>query len=122
MRLVDSNILIYAAKPEYPQLKELLGEDDIAVSELTRLEVLGFRNLTVEAEEYFNAVFELVTVLPISQEVINRAIELRQQSNMKSADAVIAATAILHCTELITRNTGDFDHITELTINNPIDA
>jgi predicted nucleic acid-binding protein len=41
---------------------------------------------------------------------------------MKSADAVIAATAILHCTELITRNTGDFDHITELTINNPIDA
>ena len=121
MRLVDSNILIYAAKPEYPQLKVLLEEDDIAVSELTRLEVLGFRNLTDEAEEYFNAVFELVTVLPISQEVINRAIELRQQSNMKSADSIIAATTLLHCTELITRNTGDFDHIPDLIINNPVD-
>jgi predicted nucleic acid-binding protein len=121
MRLVDSNILIYAAKPEYPQLKDLLEEEDIAVSELTRLEVLGFRNITDEAEEYFNAVFELVTVFPISQEVINRAIELRQQSNMKSADSIIAATTLLHCTELITRNTGDFDHIPDFIINNPVD-
>jgi len=75
MRLVDSNILIFAAKPEYPQLKELLEEDDIAVSELSRLEVLGFPGLTQEAVEFFNAVFSVVTVLPISEEVVNRAIE-----------------------------------------------
>jgi hypothetical protein len=121
MRLVDSNILIYAAQPEYPYLKELLEQEDIAVSELTKLEVLGYRYLIEEAEEYFNAVLSLVTVLPISTEVIDRATLLRQQSNMKSADAVIAATALLHCTELITRNTADFDHINDLTINNPID-
>lgn len=121
MRLVDSNILIYAATPEFPELKELLEDGDIAVSELTRLEVLGFRDLTDEAEEYFNAVFELVTVLPISQEVINRAIELRRQSKIKSADSIIAATTLLHCTELITRNTSDFDHIPDLILINPID-
>jgi hypothetical protein len=121
MRLVDSNILIYAAQPEYPYLKELLEQEDIAVSELTKLEVLGYRYLTEEAEEYFNAVLSLVTVLPISTEVIDRATLLRQQSNMKSADAVIAATALLHCAELITRNTADFDYINDLTINNPID-
>jgi len=120
MRLVDSNILIFAAKPEHPQLKELLEQDDIAVSDLSRLEVLGFRNLTEEAEEYFNAVFELVTVFPISQEIINRAIELRQQNNMKAADSIIAATALLYCTELITRDS-DFNNIPDLIINNPID-
>lgn len=120
MRLVDSNILIFSAKPEYPQLKELLEQDDIAVSELSRLEVLGFRNLTDEAEEYFNAVFELVTVLPISKEIINRAIELRQQRNIKAADSIIAATALLYCTELITRDS-DFNNIPDLIINNPID-
>lgn len=48
MRLVDS-ILIYAAQPAYPFLKELLEQDDIAVSELTKLEVLGYRHLTAEA-------------------------------------------------------------------------
>lgn len=121
MRLVDSNILIYAAKPEFPQLKELLEQDDLAVSELTKLEVLGYHGLTEEAEEYFNAVFSLVTVLPITSEVIDRATALRQQRNMKSADAIIAATALLHCTEIITRNTGDFDHIPDLIVNNPID-
>jgi toxin FitB len=121
MRLVDSNILIYAAQSEYPYLKELLEQEDIAVSELTKLEVLGYRHLTKEAEEYFNAVLSLVTVLPISTEVIDRATLLRQKSNMKSADAVIAASALLHCTELITRNTADFDHINDLIINNPID-
>jgi len=121
MRLVDSNILIYAAKPQYPQLRLLLEQEDIAVSELTKLEVLGFRNLTEEEEEYFYAVFSLVTVIPISTEIINKAIELRQQSKMKAADAIIAATTLLHCTELITRNTDDFDHIIDLIINNPID-
>jgi toxin FitB len=99
----------------------MLQEEDIAVSELARLEVLGFRNLTKEAEEYFNAVFALVTVLPISDEVINKAIELRQQSNMKSPDSIVAATAILFCTQLITRNVDDFDHIPNLIIFNPID-
>ncbi|MDD3773321.1 MAG: hypothetical protein PHC38_11800, partial [Weeksellaceae bacterium] len=68
MRLVDSNILIFAAKPEHPELKELLEQNDIAVSELTRLEVLGFPNLTQEAEDFFQAIFSIVTVLPISDD------------------------------------------------------
>ncbi|MCC7526610.1 MAG: type II toxin-antitoxin system VapC family toxin [Chitinophagaceae bacterium] len=121
MTLADSNILIYAAKPEYPQLKDLLVQDEIAVSDLTKLEVLGYHALTKEAKEYFNAVFSLVTILPITSAVINKATELRQQHNMKSADAIIAATSLLHCTALITRNISDFNHIPGLTINNPID-
>jgi predicted nucleic acid-binding protein len=120
MRLVDSNILIFAAKPEYPQLKELLEQDDIAVSELSRLEVMGFPGLTDEAEDFFNAVLSVVTILPISQDVIDRAIEIRQLYNIKPADSIIAATALLHCSELITRDNG-FNRIPEITLNNPID-
>ena len=120
MRLVDSNILIFAAKPEYPQLKELLEQDDIAVSDISLIEVLGYHGLTADAEDFFSAIFSLVTIIPISDEIRNRAIELRQQRNMKTADAVIAATALLHCTELITRDT-DFNNIPDLIINNPID-
>lgn len=119
MRLVDSNILIFAAKPEHPELKELLEQDDIAVSDISLIEVLGYHGLTPDAEEFFSAVFSLVTVIPISEEIRNRAIELRQQYNMKTADAVIAATALLHCTELITRDT-DFNRIPNLIIHNPL--
>ena len=120
MRLVDSNILIYAARPEFPQLKELLEQEDIAVSELSRVEVLGFHDISEEEVNYFNAVFELVTLLPVNTAVIERAKELRQTSNIKTADAIIAATTLLYCNELITRNTDDFDHIPGLIINNPL--
>jgi len=120
MRLVDSNILIFAAKPEYPELKELLRQDDIAVSELSRLEVMGFPGLTDEAEQFFNAVFSIVTIFTISSDIIDRAIQIRQQHNVKPADSIIAATALLHCNELITRDNG-FRRISELTLNNPID-
>lgn len=119
MRLVDSNILIFAAKPEYPELKEMLEQNDIAVSELTRLEVLGFPNLTQEAEDFFQAIFSIVTVLPISDNVINRAIEIRQQYNIKPADSIIAATTQLYCDELITHDNG-FNRIPDLVINDPI--
>lgn len=121
MRLVDSNIVIYAAKPEHPELKDLLEHENIAVSELTRLETLGYHSITGEAEEYFNAVFTLVTVLPITPDIIDKAIQLRQLNNMKAADSIIAATALLYCTDLITRNTKDFIHIPDLIIHNPID-
>lgn len=119
MRLVDSNILIFAAKPEYPQLKELLQQDDIAVSDISLIEVLGFHKLTEEEEDFFSAVFSLVTIIPITDDIRDKAIELRRERNIKTADAVIAATALLYCTELITRDT-DFNKIPDLTVNNPI--
>jgi predicted nucleic acid-binding protein len=120
MRLVDSNILIYAAKSEYPLLKELLEQDDIAISELSRIEVMGSRHLTNEAEDFFNAVFSVVTIFPISSNVIDTAIEIRRLHNIKTPDSIIAATALLYCTELITRDDG-FNRIPELRLNNPID-
>ena len=41
-------------------------------------------------------------------------------NNIKPADSIIAATTLLHCNELITRDNG-FNRIPELTLNNPID-
>jgi hypothetical protein len=119
MRLVDSNILIFAAKHEYPELKELIEQNDIAVSDLTRLKVLGFPNLTQETEVFFDAIFSIVTILPINDDVINRAIEIRQQYNIKPADSIIATTTQLYCDELITHDNG-FNRIPDLVINDPI--
>ncbi len=120
MRLVDSNILIFAAKPEYPQLKELLEQDDIAVSDISIIEVLGYHDISEEAKEFFSAIFSLVTIIPISEEIRNMAVKLKQQNKIKTADAVIAATALLHCNELITRDK-DLNKIPHLIINNPLD-
>ncbi len=47
MRLLDSNILIYSTLPQHlPKLAQLLADSESVVSEITRLEALGYHSLT----------------------------------------------------------------------------
>ena len=122
MKLLDSNVLINSAKPEHTSLKELFKEIGVSVSEMTRLEVLGFGELTEEQETFFTAVFGVVRVIPVSREVIDKAIVLRRTKKMKVGDAIIAATAAVNSLELITSNVKDFTHVVEIKTTNPIPA
>lgn len=65
--LLDSNIIIYASQAEYPQIRQFIGEYDIAVSALSYVEVLGYHRLSEESRLYFEEFFRIVEVLPISQ-------------------------------------------------------
>ncbi len=119
MKLVDSNILIYTLRPEHKALKEMLQGNDVAVSNISRLEVLGYHKITEEQKNFFNAIFTLVKIIEVDNAVINKAIEIRQGKNVSVGDAIIAATAILNAFELITRNVDDFKHISSIYITNP---
>ena len=55
----------------------------------------------------------------VDEEIANRAIELKRTKNIKLADAVIAATALLNNLTLATRNMDDFKDIEGLEIINP---
>lgn len=121
MSLLDSNILIYSFQKAYKHLKNLVLDPSNAVSEMSRLEVLGFQGITEDERLYLESVFTILTHLPIDAEVISKAIELRKQHKIKSADSIIAATALVHDLELLTRNTEDFDKIEGLSVRNPVD-
>ncbi|NJL38219.1 MAG: type II toxin-antitoxin system VapC family toxin [Leptolyngbyaceae cyanobacterium RM2_2_4] len=120
--LLDSNIIIYSAQPEYSQLRELIAEHSPAVSALSYLEVLGYHLLTKQQREYFEELFRVAQVLPISQDVLTQAVALRQQRRMTLGDAIIAGTALAHKLTLITRNVDDFRWVAELNLLNPFDA
>ncbi|MDX2243555.1 MAG: type II toxin-antitoxin system VapC family toxin [Leptolyngbyaceae cyanobacterium bins.302] len=120
--LLDSNVIIYSAQPEYPQLRELIAEHSPAVSALSYLEVLGYHLLTQQQREYFEEFFQVAKILPISQEVLIQAVALRQQRRMSLGDAIIAGTALVHDLTLITRNVNDFRQIAGLNILNPFDT
>ncbi len=117
MKLLDSNILIYAAREEYAYLRSLVSHSANAFS---ILEVLGYRALNQKDRIYFEAAFKSLNILAIDQNVINQAITLRQTKNIASADAVIAATALIHDCEFLTRNEADFNWISDLKLINPI--
>ncbi|MGO9275212.1 MAG: type II toxin-antitoxin system VapC family toxin [Terriglobia bacterium] len=119
MTLIDSNIIIYAAKPEYSNLRLFIAEDAPAVSAVSYVEVLGYPRLSEEERRHFEAFFVSATILPISDGVIHEAVRLRQRRKMTLGDALVAGTALLHGLTLVTRNTRDFDWIEGLPLLNP---
>ena len=120
--LLDSNIIIYSAQPEHAQLRVLIAESAPAVSALSYLEVLGYHLLTDQQRQYFEEFFQVAQVLPISQDVLDQAVILRQQRRMTLGDAIIAGTALVHGLTLITRNTDDFRWIAQLEVLNPFET
>ncbi len=75
--LVDSNILIYAAQPEYAQLRRFIADSTPAVSATSYVEGLGYHQLEDEERQYLEAFFRLAQVLPLSQAVLEQAVALR---------------------------------------------
>jgi len=120
VKLLDSNIIIYSARKDFAFLRMIFKESNIFISDITRLEVLGFHLITSEQEKYFNSVFSVVNVIPISSEIIDTGIKLRKIYNLSVGDAIIASTANTLGLVLYTNNQDDFKNIKEIKIHNPI--
>ncbi|MCH2450235.1 MAG: type II toxin-antitoxin system VapC family toxin [Gracilimonas sp.] len=118
MILLDSNIIIYAAQPAYRELRKWLEKQVFAISELSRLEVMGYHRIEEDKREYFHQFFNVSRILPISEEVIETAIPIRRTYNMSLGDAVIAATAIHYGCKLCTNNQKDFKKVDKLRLVN----
>ncbi|MEB3312373.1 MAG: type II toxin-antitoxin system VapC family toxin [Snowella sp.] len=119
--LIDSNIIIYAAQAENEFSREFIAENSPCVSALSCLEVLGYHKLTDEDKAYFEEFFDASQILPISQDVINQAVKLKQIKKMSLGDAIIAGTALVCDLTLVTRNIDDFKWINQLKVINPFD-
>lgn len=118
--MLDSNLIIYAAKPGYPGLRRLIAARSPAVSAVSVVEVLGYHKLTAAERQHFEAFFDAAEVLPLNAGVIARAVALRQARKMSLGDALIAATALEFGRELLTRNVKDFVPIPGLVVSDPL--
>jgi len=117
--LIDSNIIIYAAKPGYEALRRFIAEHTPAVSAVSYVEVLGYHRLTEEERQHFEAFFAVASILALSQPVLEQAVRLRQRRRMTLGDALVAGTALAHNLILVTRNAEDFEWVTGLSVLNP---
>ena len=120
MILLDSNIVIYAAKNQYPDLWDFLSRHALAISELTRIEVLGFHRISADEKNLASQFLAIPTRFVIDEPVIEWAISLRQQKAIGLGDAVIAATALCYQLPLATRNVRDFQWIDKLELIDPL--
>jgi toxin FitB len=118
--LLDSNIIIYATQPEHAELRRFIAENDVVVSAVSYVEVLGYHKLTETDRTSLTAFFTAAQVLPVTQGILDRAVRLRQTRKMSLGDALVAATALEYGRTLVTRNVKDFSWISGLTLHNPL--
>ncbi|WP_439584602.1 type II toxin-antitoxin system VapC family toxin [Dyadobacter bucti] len=119
MYLIDSNIIIYSYSRDHQDLRKLFDDEISFVSEITRVEVLGYHKLTTNEDLYFKDVFEFIPILIPTQSIFNRAIELRKAFNLKLGDSIIAATAMENQLTIYSRNLKDFDRVEGLLCKDP---
>jgi predicted nucleic acid-binding protein len=118
--ILDSNLIIYAARPEYPGLRRLIAARSPAVSAVSVVEVLGYHKLSADDRAHFEAVFAAAEVLPLSDSVVARAVAVRQARKMSLGDALVAATALVFGRELLTHNIKDFAGVPGLVVSDPL--
>lgn len=116
--ILDSNIIIYSVQPTYSTLQAYLlyRINSLYVSEITKLEVLGFPRLNEADKEYFDDIFSSVNILSVTSEIIDEAVRLRQQRKRSLGDSIIAATALVHNLPVVTNNVTDFSTVEGLTV------
>jgi predicted nucleic acid-binding protein len=115
--LIDTNVIIDNFGNKLPvQAKAFLSDIDITISAVTKIKVLGWKDATESQLKPLYGFMELATILPISEDVIEKTINIRQTKKITLGDAIIAATALVYNLGLITRNTTDFKNIDGLNV------
>jgi len=102
----DANILMDYLDGVHDALEELRRYSVKEISIVTWMEVLTGAKPNDEA--YTRSLLGTCVVLPVTQEIAERAVFERRQRRIKLPDAIVIATAIVGGRVLVTRNTRDF--------------
>lgn len=126
---VDANALIYRVEEIEPYLartRELwqavdAGTAQIVTSELTLLEVLvkPLRDADVRLQQLYQRLLTQVPnvrSLPISSDILRAAAQLRAERQLKTPDAIHAATALVTDCALFLTNDAGFTRVPALPV------
>lgn len=120
--LVDSNVLIDYVAERFTkgQLKtlDLIFDEALRVSVITKIEILGYNGVSQEETKMLEFL-NYADILALNDYIVERTILLKKAIKMKTPDAIIASTALIHDFTLITNNTADFKRVEGLKIFNP---
>ena len=120
MYTLDTNAIIYYLDEDptvVPLLEPILGQEiAIFVSVVTELELLSHPGLTEEDMVEIQQLLTSVVIFPLESRLAQLAGALRRQYHLKTPDSIVAATALLTRTTLVTRNIRDFQGIDSLSL------
>ncbi len=89
------------------------------ISVITEIEALSWINPDKAKERIVREFVQDANILTISPAIVNQCVTIRRSRKIKTPDAIIAATAIVHKFTLVTSDKG-FENIKGLQIVNPL--
>lgn len=108
--LLDTNIVVGLLKGQAQAValaeRAGLSLDRAAVSQITRMELLGYPKLSDAEDRDIRSLLALCQVRLLDEQVEAEAIRLRRSGGFKLPDAIIAATAICGNLRLLTLDEG----------------
>ncbi|RLC07643.1 MAG: type II toxin-antitoxin system VapC family toxin [Deltaproteobacteria bacterium] len=139
MHILDTDTLthLHAGNPNVIRNLEKLGDPDVKITIITKIELLrgrseflikaSDRNQLVRAQKLFDRTEELLCQIPILPMDENSAIKFEALKKIKKLrkigrkDILIASMALAHRAVLVTRNLRHFRQVPDLTVINWVD-
>lgn len=120
MYTLDTNAIIYYLKGDKNAVKTFRDifsrAVPIYISAVTELELFSFQSLSSQELENIENILKTVVTISLDSRIARIGGSLRRQHRLKVPDSIIAATAMLTGTILITRNIKDFRKISALQL------
>ncbi|HWB25578.1 MAG TPA: type II toxin-antitoxin system VapC family toxin [Chitinophagaceae bacterium] len=118
--LFDTNVIIDLLDAKLPVANAgKLANIIVELSSISKIELLGYHKITPAHQLLIENFLQQSIIYPMDETIINRAIIIRRQTNLKTPDAIIAATAIENNLPLLTHNIKDFGRVTGLNVIDP---
>ena len=112
--LLDTNIIIYYFNGiiDGDTIDSILKES-FNISIITKIEFLSWQKLRTDKELNTQALAFIshANIYELTNEIANEVIDIRQQYRVKTPDAIIGATALIHGFDIVTNNVDDFKNL-----------
>ena len=120
MYTLDTNAILYYIENDpsvVSTIEEIfLRHAPVYISAITELELFSFPSLNFIDAKRIEDFIKIIVVIPVDSQIARRGGSLRARYKLRTPDSVIAATAMLTGTQLVTRNVRDFQKIPDLQI------
>jgi len=101
---------------DYLQMQKLIATIEPSISVITHIELLSNKNIPSDEWKQIQDFIQIAVIYELKKEIVEQTIILRQDYKIKTPDAIIAATALVHNRKLITRNISDSKNIPDLIV------